>query len=96
MQFGGPGQFGEGDGDIHVAFRKIFPHCGIIANRAVTITERGSRTVAPVQLHALIRTVGGAHSTNSDAVKVLETMATGHKDASPTKAAVEAFARLKK
>ncbi len=36
------------------------------------------------------------HLGTPDAVKVLETMATGHKDASPNKAAAEALARLKK
>ena len=36
------------------------------------------------------------HLGTPDAVKVLETMATGHKDASPTRAATEALERLKK
>ena len=36
------------------------------------------------------------HLGTPDAVKVLETMATGHKDASPTKAAKESLERLKK
>ncbi len=36
------------------------------------------------------------HIGTADAIKLLETMATGHVDASPTKAAVEALVRLKK
>ena len=77
-------------------FRTGLERAGVFGGAIKPIPSAVSKLQLP-QWNRATRAVKALEDLNTpEAIKVLEAMATGHMDASPTKAATEALARLKK